>query len=292
MAGDVAEHAGKPEGAQIEILHHRIGHPVPAVGESERLSGDVRATGTHDVRDDVEGVEIAAHAPVHRPGGLPGRSPVDAALDLHADRIAGAQLADAAHPHLTLQDPLRLEEADDPMTDDRDALDVGGLESKAVGNGDRHAADVPLLRADDHPGRQEHRPARAGRTAAGLDRDECAAHRAVQYANGLQHERHQGDAALDALEGEMHQVVVDLDALDGETLGDGAASADDVELHAGEAVRNVADGELEPGVRVEDRPDEGERRCDGESDHQRAADEQRAAHVEKGEEQRQAAHGG
>src|SRR2546430_12099288 len=55
---------------------------------------------------------------------------------------------------------------------------------------------------------------------------------------------------------QVHQVVIDLDALDAQALGHRAADADDVELHAAHAVRDVPDDELQPAAGVERRPDE------------------------------------
>src|SRR5205823_14701987 len=46
-------------------------------------------------------------------------------------------------------------------------------------------------------------------------------------AQGLQQQRHEGDAARDAFEFQVHQLVIDLHALDPEAVGDRAAHPDD-----------------------------------------------------------------
>ena len=237
VAGDAAEQVAQAPGPQIEIPHYRIADPVPLVGEIECLAGDVGTERAVGVRDDVEDVEISPGAAGHRPGGLSRRAPQDAPLDLQPQGIGGDEVADRADARLASQQALGLKEADDAVTDDRGAVDVGGIQTEAVGNGERRAAHPPLLGADDQPARQEHRSTRGRRAGAALHLDQRAAHRAVGDANGLQHEWHEVDAALDALELQVHQIVIDLDALDREAVGHRAADSDDVELHAADVVR-------------------------------------------------------
>jgi hypothetical protein len=121
---------------------------------------------------------------------------------------------------------------------------------------------------------------RGRNTGAALHLDQRAAHRAVGDANGLQHEWHEVDAALDALELQVHQIVIDLDALDGEAVGHRAADTDDVELHGTELARDVPDRELQSAGGVERRPDECRRRHDSRDDQDRGEGEQQAAQAE------------
>src|SRR5205807_10293182 len=58
------------------------------------------------------------------------------------------------------------------------------------------------------------------------------------------------------------------------------ADADDVELHAAHAVRDVPDDELQPAAGVERRPDECRRRHDGQDDCRAGEDQQQAAQAE------------
>src|SRR5437773_8496620 len=51
-------------------------------------------------------------------------------------------------------------------------------------------------------------------------------------------------------------ILIDLDALDAQALGHRAADADDVELHARHAVRDVPDEELQPAPRSEEHTSE------------------------------------
>ena len=280
VAGDAAERAAHAPGAQIEIPDHGIAHPVPLVGEIDRLAGEVGAERAVRVRHDVQDVEIAPGAAGHGPGGPSRRAPQEAPLDLQPQGIGGEQVADRADARLASQEPLGLKEADDVVTDDRGAADVGGLQTEAVGNGERRARHPPLLGADDEPARHEDQWTGERGMAAALHLNEGAPHRAVTHADGLQHEWHERYLALDAFELQVHQVVIDLDALDAQALGHRAADADDVELHARHAVRDVPDEELQPAVGVERRPDEGRRRHEGQGDGQAGEHEQQAARAE------------
>ena len=214
VSGDAAERTAHAPGAQIEIPHHGIGRPVPLAGQVVQLPGDVGAERILDMCDDAEEVEIPPGAAGDHPGGLPGRAPAHAAFDLHAERIGGAQLADAADARLLSQHPVGLEEADDAVTQDRGALDAGGLQTKAVVDGERRTRHPPLLGADDEPARHEDQWTGERGMSAALHLNEGAPHRAVTHADGLQYERHERHLAFDAFELQVHQIVFDLDALD------------------------------------------------------------------------------
>src|SRR5205823_9606344 len=99
-------------------------------------------------------------------------------------------------------------------------------------------------------------------------------------AQGLQQQRHEGDAARDAFELQVHQLVIDLHALDAQAVGERAAHPDDVEPHGTELAWNVPDQELQAGAGVERRPDERRRRHDGRDDRHEGEDQQRAAQAE------------
>src|SRR5205814_418496 len=178
------------------------------------------------------------------------------------------------------QEPLGLKEADEVVTDDCCTADVGGLQTEAVGNGERRTRHPPLLGADDEPARHEDQWTGERGMSAALHLNEGAPHRAVTHADGLQYERHERHLTLDAFELQVHQVVIDLDALDAHALGHRAADADDVELHAAHAVRDVPDDELQAAGGVERRPDERRRRHDGQDDCRAGEDQQQAAQAE------------
>ncbi len=113
---------------------------------------------------------------------------------------------------------------------------------------------------------------------AALHLDERVAHVTIVDADGLQHERRERDVPLDVRERQVHQLLIDLDPLDVHAGGEGAGDTADVELHAGDVVRNVPRNELKTALSVHRRPDDHRRHGDDQEDQEAGEDEEQAAH--------------
>ena len=93
-AADDSERTADTPGTQIEIVDDGVAEPVPVVGEIECAAAEIGAKRNDRVCRDEQLVEIALGGADDRPGGLPVRTPVDAAVDIELQGIGRPQLAD------------------------------------------------------------------------------------------------------------------------------------------------------------------------------------------------------
>ncbi len=100
---------------------------------------------------------------------------------------------------------------------------VAELHVKAVVDGQSHAADPHVIRADNQPARQEERCCRLGRDPAALDLDGRALDGGALGAHCLQQQRSELDPGVDVFEGQVDQAMVDLDLVDVQAVRDRAA---------------------------------------------------------------------
>ena len=113
---------------------------------------------------------------------------------------------------------------------------------------------------------------------AALHLDERAAHVSGSDADGLQHERRERDLAVDVRDREVHQLVIELEPLDVHAGGEGAADAADVELHPGDAMRDMPRDKLQTVLGIQRRPDDHRRHGDHQEHQDAGKDEEQAAH--------------